>query len=209
MARQLVVESETLAVCADLSYTGDAGNVIVYGRIGGGRNLQGRIHRRLRRVQREQVLQVRQQQFLVLLFVIDAEDDALPDVAVVPAREQLLHRLVDVPAIGENFAYRRPCQHAPVGAFVHLADRVIIRVEDIVKVVVETTVAGGELLEQEALEKPGDVRKMPFGRTRIRHRLHDEILRQQVLAQREGGRARAEIFRRQRRKGTACRQGFL
>jgi hypothetical protein len=65
----------------------------------------------------------------------------------------------------------------------HFADRVVVRVKEVVVFVIEARYTTG--FEHKMFEEPGDVGEVPFGRADIRHRLDDGILRPQVGYKRE------------------------
>ena len=134
-------------------------------------------------IDREYMLDVGQDEFLVLLLV--AETDLDEEIEVLVAAffgDQIEHRVVDVLAIGEDLVHRRACQQATVGTWVHSSDGVKIGIQDIVEVLVKPVVGLRVFLENEALPKPRNVRKMPFRRADVWHALHDVVLWLEVLA---------------------------
>lgn len=52
------------------------------------------------------------------------------------------------------------------------------------ELLIEALITGKMWLKHKVLEKPGDMRQVPFGRTDVRHALHHTIFRLEVLAQR-------------------------
>ncbi len=112
----------------------------------------------------------------MLLFVIETEHDACRDVFIISRIQQLEHGGIDVRTVGEDFIERRAREQAALRPRMHVADRVIIRVEQVIEASVETAVSRIEGLEDEALEKPGNVREVPLGRRDIGHRLHNRVL---------------------------------
>ena len=104
----------------------------------------------------------------MLLLVIEAEHDERRDSRRrAAASEKIEHRVVDVGAIGANLVDGRPAQQAADGAAVHLADRVVIRVEQVVEPRVVRRIARSMRGEHEALEEPRRMREMPFRGARL------------------------------------------
>ena len=122
---------------------------------------------------------VGQQQLLVLLLVGQAETEETDEFGVRIAQERA-DRLVDVGAVGADLGRGRPGHQAPGGTRMPLAEALIVRVEQVVEVVVERGEVRQAAAQDEALEEPGRVGAMPFGRARIVHRLDRLILRRQV-----------------------------
>jgi hypothetical protein len=86
-------------------------------------------------------------------------------------REQRLHRLVDMPAVRMHLVHRGPREQAALRARMARAERLVVRVEEVVETHVERLVALGVRLQQHGLEEPRGVREVPLGRARIGHRL--------------------------------------
>ena len=108
--------------------------------------------------------------------MVKAKSDALLNAWLIASFvEQLKHRAINVRSIGDNVRKCRSREHAALRACMHLADRVVIRVEQKIILFVESLITANKFLEYEALEEPGDMRKMPLGRTDIGHRLHDGV----------------------------------
>jgi len=118
--------------------------------------------------------------------------------------DQIKHRIVDMVAIGDDFLNRRACQQATIRPWIHSTDRIKIRIQDIVEILVKPVVGFRVFLENEALEKPRDMREMPFRRADVRHTLHDVVLGLEVLTQRDGCIADVRILRRRRICGDRC-----
>ena len=128
----------------------------------------------------ERVQDVGNQQFLMLLFVIEADLDDGSDVRKIVGRfDQFHHGGVDMGAIAGDLGGVGPGDEAAFGSRVPRAGRHIIGIEKICEALVESTVGGSVRLEQELFEKPGCVGAVPLGRARVRHRLHDLIFRRE------------------------------
>ncbi len=74
MARRLVVETEVLAMSADLVLAADAAHELERRRLVG-RELLAIAVRRPERIREERLLDVREQELLVLLLVVEPEQD--------------------------------------------------------------------------------------------------------------------------------------
>ena len=134
------------------------------------------------RVRAEGELQVRDDQLLVLLLVVQAEFDAGANL-VVAAREQRPHGLVHVRPVGVHLLHGRPRQRAALRPRERLADAVVVGVEERLEALGERPVPLPEGLEQEGLEEPGGVREVPLGRARVVHRLHAVVVHRQGTTQ--------------------------
>ncbi len=145
------------------------------------------------RIEPECVLDIRQQQLLVLLLVLQAKLDQFARILrQVRAFEQRRHRLVDMRAIPADRVGGRPGQHAALGPRMTRSGRLVIRIEQIAESGIERCVSGlpGQY---EGLEEPGRMGAMPFGGAAIRHRLDLLILGRQRFRARLGLRAHGEI----------------
>ena len=131
------------------------------------------------------MLDIGQQQLLVLLLVIESELHKKFQILVDVIFESPQHSRVHMSPVFENLVNRWPRQETTSWSGMHLAGRIIIRVEQVVVLLGERRVPVSMRHEYEALEEPGDVGEMPLRRTDIRHALHDVVLDGQVVAQRQ------------------------
>jgi len=129
------------------------------------------------------MLDVGEHQLLMLLFVVQAECQEMVEPGAGRAIQQPVHLRIDVLAIGADLCHCRPGQEPALATQVHLADRVVIGIEEIVETFVELTIAGQVRDQQEILEEPAGMCQMPLGRADIGHRLRHEILGLQRLAE--------------------------
>ena len=106
---------------------------------------------------------VGEQQFLMLLFVIEAQFDEIEQF-LRKSCHRLGHRAIDMAAIGQHLIDRRAGQQATFRPRVPCAFGFIIAVEQIGKGFVEKPIARHMVAQQKGFEKPADVREMPFGR---------------------------------------------
>ena len=160
----------------------------------GARRLPSGVVDRIGRVLREGVQDVGEQQFLVLLLVMQADLQNFEHARGIRGRhigDQPLDRGIDMGAIGGDVGAVRPRDQAALGARMARAGGDVIGVEQEGKTLVEDLVVGIVRHEQEGLEEPGDMRAMPFGRRGIGHRLHDLVLGRQMRGARFGFRAHA------------------
>jgi hypothetical protein len=195
MARCFVVEGEALAFKADV--------IQPFGKFQPGRRRRscspgdGRSTvDRMQRIQREQILEIGQEQLLMLLLVVQAEHDALDRIRVarwIDARDQCGHVVIDVRTVRRDVFYCRARQKTTQRAREKRADRLIVRVEQIAVLRMECTIARQQRQQQEVLEEPRRVRKMPFGRTAFGRALDDIVLDSKRAAQAGRGRPHAVV----------------
>jgi hypothetical protein len=69
-----------------------------------------------------------------------------------------------------------PRDESPSRPRVARAGRDVVGIKEISELLVEDPITGKMRDQEELLEEPGRVRAMPFGRARIRHRLHQLVL---------------------------------
>ena len=177
MPRPLVVEREAVRVGADLREPGRLEVKLERYRATRSRRRRGRSIRDVDGVREQDLLGVRQQQLLVLLLVVEAELDDGGKLCVVGAgREEIEHRLVDTGTIIMNLRECGSAQIAALGARVHVADRVVVRVEYPLVAIVDGRVTGLPRAENEALEEPGRMPQVPLRGAGFRARLDDLVL---------------------------------
>ena len=185
MSRPFVIVAETTAVVPDLQ------DRFLEIQIGRRRNLPPllplvpRPKNRMKRVVRENVLDVGHEQFLVLLFVVKADcEDGLQFIEqfVVRAFQQLLNvrvdRLPEAIRFGDRRTRDQPAEVAPV----HVARGIVVGVKKIGVLRNHRAVGRHPNLQNEGLKEPAGVREVPFRRTNVRHRLHDVIFGLECLA---------------------------
>ena len=176
MARPFVVEGEVSTVIADLHQP-------AFEFAPGQRFSRPRVPRLRRtigwpqRVHRQRMLDVHQDQFLMLLFVMQAKFDQSMGVMLI--RQEFQHDAGDVPAIGHHLLDTRPGDHPALRPRMSRADGLVVRIEEIFEGRIEWPVTRSVRSQDEGLEKPCRVREMPFGRAGIRHRLDRLVLGRQ------------------------------
>ena len=183
--RGLIVKAEALTVKANLGQAIAAVDEFVIGDRRRGWDGQRRVHGRLERRTRQHMLDVGQHQLLVLTLVVQAKLYPEPDVRLIASFKQRDDRIIDVAPVGDDRFQRRSGQQPPSRPRMHLPGRVVIRVEDEMKVFVEDRVTVVEGLQDKSLEEPADVCEVPLGRTDVGHRLHDRVLGSQRIAERD------------------------
>ena len=176
MPRPLAIEAEALAVVADLHH---AAIELPIGRRRAVR-LADRNRARIlvsgtQRVLREQMQNVGEQQFLMLLFVIASEFDQLGDGRRKIVLHERFHRAVHVMPVGGDRLERGARDHAASGTGLTSADAFVIGVEQEIELRIERAVAGQIRFENHPLEEPCRMREMPFRGARVRHRLHGRV----------------------------------
>jgi hypothetical protein len=106
----------------------------------------------------------------VLLLVFQAECKTGEDVKFVLCQiafEKFGDGLIDVGAVGEDIGERRAGEAGAEVLGGHLAKRVVVGVEEPVKVGVEGFVPGGIGSEKEGLEEPAGVSEVPLERAGV------------------------------------------
>ncbi len=182
MPRRLVVEAEALALMADRMNAGRHIDKTARA-LRRARRLPVGVVDRIGRVLRKGVQDVGEQQFLVLLLVMQADFEDREHALRFLRRhllDQPLDRRIDMRAIAGDVLAVRPRDQAALRARMARTGGDVIGVEQERKAFVEDLVGGIVRHQQELLEEPGDMRAMPFGRAGIGHRLHDLVLGRQM-----------------------------
>jgi hypothetical protein len=189
VARPLIIERETGTGMADL--VEPAGELDPSGRRRARRHRiwARRLIGRQQRVDREDVLDVHQDQFLMLLFVLQAQFDE--GRGLMPHRRaglinQPQHRRADMVAIGADRIDRRARQKPAFRPWVAWPGRLVIGIEQISEGRIEHPVSRVERPEQKGLEEPTGVGEMPFCRADVGHRLDRLVLGREVGGARLG-----------------------
>ena len=119
-----------------------------------------------------------EQQFLVLLFVVEAEfnQSQCLNRQFAFIQKQLLHADVHVLAKGQHLRKRRAGQQATLRARVARPQRFVIRIEQVSEGIIKHLVAGQVRQQHHVFKKPTGVRQMPFGRAGVGHGLHALVL---------------------------------
>ncbi len=219
VARAFVVEGEAFVGMADVGQTAGKTHparrcrVLRCGHGAGSGAIRG-----VQRVLRKQMQQIGEQQFLMLLLVVQPK---LEQRGRGGLARQTLQRRIDMGAKGQNLFERRPGEQAALRARVAWPNGVVIRVEEIAEGRIEHAVTRQMRREDELLEKPGGVRQMPFGRAGVGHGLHGAVGIAQPLHQRHAARAGVQhrlqkmvmrvlmrmVMRVQRQGQIECRHG--
>ena len=180
MHRELVVEAEAHAAMAHLDGTAVVLDPAGLRRCHAGRGAPACDVHRMQGVSRQDVLDVHQQELLMLLLVMQAERDELDEPRLCGIPEHRLHRGVHRGAVARDVVDARSGEEPAFGAWMPGADRLVVRVEDVLVRIVECGIPRGVLTEDERLEEPGDVSPVPLGRAHVGHRLHRLVLRARV-----------------------------
>ena len=112
----------------------------------------------------------------MLLLMVQPERDQLGHGRLELAFEQVFHGLVDELAVAGHLGDARAGDQPAFGAGVPIAERLVVRVEDVGEGVVVGAVGLGVRPQDEGLEEPGDMGPMPFRGADVRHRLHRLVL---------------------------------
>ena len=175
MARSLAVEGKAAAVMADLDHAGcpvdpcHRRGLPCLRRVGH----VGVRHRR-HRILREQMQQIGQQQFLMLLFMRDAQRHQIAR-ACRQQRHRLDHRHIHRRAPIQYLGKRRPRQQPPRRPRMARTLSLIVTVEQERKPLVMQPISRHMITQQECLEEPGRMRQMPFCWAGVGHRLRAGI----------------------------------
>src|SRR5690242_2581471 len=90
--------------------------------------------------------------------------------------DQPLDRRINVRTVSGNVLAIWPRDQAPLRTCMTGTGRHVVGIKKKRKALIENLVGGVMWYQQKLLEKPGHVGTMPFGRTGVRHRLHDLVL---------------------------------
>ena len=129
---------------------------------------------RVLRVERQRMLDVGQQQFLVLLLMVQAQVDELRQfraLGIPGPGNDVKHARIDLRPVGQHFIERRAADQAPLRARILVAHAVVVAVEQDAKTGVKGLELALEAFQYEGFKKPGQVRQMPFGRAGVGHGL--------------------------------------
>jgi hypothetical protein len=158
------------------------------------------------RVGEEGVLDVGGDQFLVLLLVFQAEDDAADGFGVGRvfglSAKQLDDGGVDVGAVGEDVGDGRAGEAGAKRFGGHVAQGVVVGVEEPVEVGMEVLVSGEEVAQDKGLKEPRGVGEVPLGGAGLRRGLDHQILRRERGGERKRGGADGAVAVQQSRGST-------
>ena len=178
MARRFVVEAESLAVetsAVDSSRELEPRQLACRG----GRFIPRLTVNRAEWVQCEQVLEVGEEQFLVLLLVVQPELHArhTPGIALrIQPGDEAVHMLIHVCAVAEDVVNGWPREQAAHRPRKECSHRLVVGVEQIAVLGMESAVAGQQGRQQKVLEEPRGMREMPLGRAALRGALDHIVL---------------------------------
>jgi len=145
----------------------------------------------IERILREDVLDVGDEEFLMLLFVMKAEREDRFDFreeSVVRLFEQPRHALIDRFTKSVGLRHGRPRNQSAEIAPMHVAGGVVIGIEKVGVLRNLGAISRHPDFHHESFEKPAGVREVPFRGAHVRHRLHNVIFGLEVPAK-----MRAEI----------------
>src|SRR6266705_87991 len=143
------------------------------------------------RVLREDVFDVGDEKFLMLLLMMNSKGEDRFDLTkkfFVGARNQIVHVRIDFRAVTLRFfdgrTRNQPAQIPPM----HSAGCVVVGIKKVSVFRNDVVIARHPFFQNESFEKPGGMREMPLGRTDLGHRLHDAVFGFEV-----SGKTRREI----------------
>ena len=149
-------------------------------------------------------------QFLVLLFMMEAKRDdgrQLCHLPLVELLQEIKDTLIDIPAVGIRLLDCGPGDQPAFGPAMPFAQRIVVRVKEVRVLWMQRPVIRNCRKEQEGLEKPADVRKMPLRWADIGHRLDDIIFSGQGFAQVLRKAAHLLVLLREKRIGCRVNAG--
>ena len=135
----------------------------------------------------EGVLDVGGDEFLMLLLVLEAEGDAAGGFVFEGMLEEAVDGGVDVGAVGEDGVERRAGEGGAELLLGHVAEGVVVAVEEPVEVGMEGLVGGDELAEDEGLEEPAGVGEVPLDGAGFGTGLDHEVFGRERGAEARGG----------------------
>src|SRR5262249_17167641 len=172
-----VIETEAMTIMANCVNAGRYFNVAAWS-LCCPRRLPFWIIGRVRRILREGVQNVGDQQFLVLLLVMQPDFDNREYALGLRRRYppyQSFDRRIDVRAVSRDVFAIRPRDQATLWSRMTGTGRDVVGIKKKRKPLVENLVSRIMGYQQKLLEEPCHMSTMPFGRTGVRHRLHDLV----------------------------------
>src|SRR6266516_2297334 len=140
----------------------------------------------VKRVLSEDMLDVRDEQFLMLLLVMDAQNQKRLDLveeAFVSIRQKIFDVRIDRGAIALRLFYRGTRDQATQIAPMHIAGGIVVRIEEIAVLRNFGAIAWQPFFQNKSFEEPGGMGEVPFGWADVRHRLNNTIFGLEICAQ--------------------------
>ena len=125
---------------------------------------------RIERILREHVLDVRNKQFLMLLFMINAQNNDWLDFIqqfLTSVGKQIVDVRIDGCAITLCFLHRWARNQSAQIAPMHIASGVVVRIKKISVLRNFGPISRKELFQDKRLEKPGGMSQVPLGRADV------------------------------------------
>ena len=132
------------------------------------------------------MLDVGQQQFLVLLLMLQPQCDELQQFvlcSLVRACQQIQHARINLSPPGQHLRQRGAADKAPIGARILVANAVVITVEQNAEAGIKGFETRLKPFQHKSFEKPGHMGQMPLGRAGVGHGLKLAVLGAQRLRQ--------------------------
>src|SRR5690348_16729323 len=126
----------------------------------------------IERIQPEDMLDVHQDQFLMLLFVIEPQRQERRDLAPLifsGACEQGLHSRINMRAVTRDLVDARPRQEPALRPWMTRARTFVIGIEEIAVGAIQDAIGRRKRCQQKLLEKPAGMRAVPLGWRNIAH----------------------------------------
>ena len=137
---------------------------------------------------------VGEQQFLVLLLMIQAQNNTGPRILGDIAAGKVLHRRIHMMPIRKDLLRRRSRKRRPQLLLRLLGNRVVVAIEEPDEIRMKRTVPRSKFAEHESFEEPGGVRQMPLRWTGVERGLHHHVFGGKRGAKRKAPAPRATEF---------------
>src|SRR6266702_8869746 len=151
----------------------------------GARGYAGHIGR-VERIAGEHMFDVRNHQFLMLLFMLQTQykdGRNCCQLSLIELFQQVKDVLIDIAAVPVGLLDGGPGDQTAIGSAVPFSQRVVVGIKQVRILWMKGLVTRNCWKKQEGLEKPVDVGEMPLGRADIWHRLNDVIFGDKRLTQ--------------------------
>src|SRR6266849_393005 len=141
---------------------------------------------RVERIAGEHRFDVRNHEFLMLLFMMQAQckdGRDLCQLSLIELLQQVEDVLIDIAAVPVGLLDGGPGDQPAIGSAVPFSQRVVVGIKQVRILWMKGLVTRNCWKEEKGLEKPADVGEMPLGWADIWHRLNDVIFGYQRLTQ--------------------------
>src|SRR5713101_5233551 len=141
---------------------------------------------RVERIAGEHMFDVRNHEFLMLLFMMQAQckdGRDLCQLSLIELLQQVEDVLIDIAAVPVGLLDGGPGDQTAIGSAVPFSQRIVVGIKQVRILWMKGLVTRNCWKEEKGLEKPADVGEMPLGWADIWHRLNDVIFGDKRLTQ--------------------------